>query len=91
MQSIVRHDYYPPSVRTRSRRGTAQAAFAPVETLSAEDAAVSRWRLPATDLPVRTQEKRLDVFRLVAALLGLTLYLGLPIAGLAYLALAFMR
>ena len=91
MQSIVRHDYYPDHPRQSSHSAAAPRHITPLSRLRtvAGGAAISldrenrrgslAWAMPASET------RRVDVFRLIVAVAGLTIYLGLPAAAIAYL------
>jgi len=94
MQSIVRHDYYPDHPRPSSRSAAAPrhiTPIAPVSLLRPVEAAAAissdredRRGILTSAMPA-TETRRVDVFRLVVAVAGLTIYLGLPAAAIAYL------
>ncbi len=93
MQSIVRHDY-PPSYANRSgtaARRVAQEnqphsveAMAGSSVVGGVQRAISASAISASAIPA-AEPRQIDVFRLIVAVAGLTIYLGVPAAVITYL------
>lgn len=86
MQSIVRYDYYPNRPAALPRPISPANRLHTVEALSDGRSAHSDWAATSASAITSAEPRRLDVFRLVAAVAGLTVYLALPIAALVYIA-----
>jgi hypothetical protein len=83
MQSIVRHDYYPSFA---NRSGTAAQRVAQENQLHSVEAMAGNSVVGDLQRAIPAAEpRRIDVFRLIVAVAGLTIYLGLPAAVITYL------
>ena len=93
MQSLVRHDYYPSFANrsgTAARRVAQDNPLHPVEAMATSSVvggvqrAIPASAIPASAIPA-AEPRRIDVFRLIVAVAGLTIYLGVPAAVITYL------
>jgi len=86
MQRVLREDHYaaPSGAAYQSLARVYPIQASPRFEPSAEASGASE------DGLIKTSTARVDIYRLFVALFGLSIYLGLPAAGLAYLGMQFV-
>ena len=87
MQSVVRHDYFPNGSRILARRIVSKNRLRPADIVGSVHTLDVGWRIapvPKIDTP---QHRRINFCGLAVAVLGLTVYLGVPTAVLILLGL----
>jgi hypothetical protein len=85
VQSIVRYDYYPHFKR-RGDGPEGPRRLHAIASPSVAGDATADWRTVPVSETARDEPRTIDFFRLSVAAIGLTIYLGPPVAGIFYLA-----
>lgn len=87
MQSVVRHDYFPSESRISARRFVSKNRLRPADVVGSVHTLDVGWRLSPVSKIDAPRRGRINFCSLTVAVLGLTVYLGVPTAVLVLLGL----
>ena len=87
MQSVVRHDYFPNESRTTARRIVTRIRLRPADVVGSVHTLDVGWRMASVQEIDPLRRGRFNFCGLAVAVLGLTVYLGVPTAVLVLVGL----